>query len=135
MLNSNAICVLLSAMLCCAPVVASIPDGDLQIRVGGAESRGPNHFVVAEKATVSLAVHGNPGDTIWVYAIGPSGETVTLILARPADGRAYGEFRVPAGSQGSYEIPAMSQCLEGRVSEAPRVLIDVKKSNETDPRR
>lgn len=137
MLNSTAVRVLLCSMLCCIPVVATIDGGGLFIRVGGAESRGPNHFVVAEKAVVSLAVQGNPGDLIWVYATGPTGDSLTLILATPDDGRAYGEFRVPVGTGGkSYKIHAMSHNMDGEISEAPPVQIDVQKSaTQNDPLR
>jgi hypothetical protein len=135
MLNSNVSRVLLCATLCCVPVLAWIAGGGVEIRVGGAESKGPNHFVVAEKAMVSIAVQADPGDTIWVYAIDPSGAKLTLILARSTtDGTAYGEFRVPVGTQGkSFRICAMTQSHEGKVSEAQPVSIDVAKSNDTDP--
>jgi len=129
MLNSSAVRVLLCSMLCCVPIAAMIDGGRLSIRVGGAESLGSNHFVVAEKATVSVAVQGNPGDLIWVYATGPGGDSLTLILTQTDDGRAYGEFWVPVGTGGkSYKIHAMSHNMDGEISEAPSVLIDVKKA-------
>jgi hypothetical protein len=135
MSNSNAMRVLLGAMLCCASIVAAVSDGALRIRVGGAEPRGPNHFVVAAPATISVAVQGHPGDKLWLYAEGPSGET-TLFLGRSETGLAYGDFRIPRGTEGCfYKIRARSESPEGKFSEAEPILLEVMKSDVTDPVR
>jgi hypothetical protein len=131
MLNSTAVRVLLGAMLCCVPVAAMIDGGNPgpTIRVGGAVSGGGNHFVVAEKSLVSISVQANPGDLIWVYATGPDGASLTLMLTQPDDGRAYGEFLVPAGTGGRfYKIHALSHDMDGQIFEAAPVVIEVKKA-------
>jgi hypothetical protein len=134
MLNAKVTRALLAVLVLGAvPAMAAIPP-QVEIRLGGAESVGLDHFVVHEGDSVTLAAYAEAGDTIRLFAspIGKYGnidwtmQTDLLFEKEAPRGQVSGSFSCPKGLAGSsFALLAVAQNARGEVGHSNWIQIDV----------